>query len=68
MSATATNYTYAIYIGQNFSFGEERIRPTYVMMLHMHLHEWDELENLSIYRKLKIERNLKLIRKENLIF
>jgi hypothetical protein len=39
MSATATNYTYDIYIWQNFSFGEEHIGPTYVMMLHMHLHE-----------------------------
>jgi hypothetical protein len=39
MSATATVYTYAIYIWQNFSFGEERIGPTDVMMLHMHLHE-----------------------------
>jgi hypothetical protein len=39
MSATGTDYTYVIYIWQSFSFGEERIGPTYVMMLHMHLHE-----------------------------
>jgi hypothetical protein len=39
MSATANDYTYAIYICQSFSFGEERIGPTYVMMLHMHVYE-----------------------------
>jgi hypothetical protein len=32
MSATAIAYTYAIYIWQNFSFGEERIGLTYCMM------------------------------------
>jgi hypothetical protein len=43
MSVTATDYVYAIYIWQSFSFGKERIGPTYVMMLHMHLHEKHEL-------------------------
>jgi hypothetical protein len=38
MSVTATDYAYAIYIWQNFSFGEERIESTYVMILHMHVH------------------------------
>jgi hypothetical protein len=38
MSATATDYVYAIYICQTFSFDEERIGPTYVMILHMHVH------------------------------
>jgi hypothetical protein len=39
MSATTADYTYTIYIWQDFSFGEERMGLTYVMMLHMHLHE-----------------------------
>jgi hypothetical protein len=39
MSAAATDHMYAIYIWQSFSFGEECIGPTYVMMLHMYLHE-----------------------------
>jgi hypothetical protein len=39
MSAIVTDYMYAIYNWQNLSFGEERIGPTYVMRLHMHLHE-----------------------------
>jgi hypothetical protein len=43
MGATATDYTYALYIGQAFSFGEECIVPTYVMILHMHVHEQEEL-------------------------
>jgi hypothetical protein len=38
MSATATDYAYAIYIWQSFSFGEERIGLTYVMMLYTHVH------------------------------
>jgi hypothetical protein len=38
MSATATDYVYAIYIWQSFSFGEERIEPTYVIILLMHVH------------------------------
>jgi hypothetical protein len=32
MSATATDYTYAIYIWQSFSFGEEWIGPTCCMI------------------------------------
>jgi hypothetical protein len=39
MSVTVTDYTYAIYIWQSFSFGEERIGSIYVMILHMHLHD-----------------------------
>jgi hypothetical protein len=31
MSVTATDYTYALYNGQTFPFGEERIGPTYCM-------------------------------------
>jgi hypothetical protein len=27
-----------------FSFGEERIGPTYVKILHMHVHDWVEPE------------------------
>jgi hypothetical protein len=38
MSTTATDYAYTIYIWQSFSFGEEHIEPTYVMILHMHVH------------------------------
>jgi hypothetical protein len=36
-SVTATDYAYAIYIWQGFSFGEERIEPTYVMILHINV-------------------------------
>jgi hypothetical protein len=39
MSATGTAYTYIIYIWSGFSFDDERIGLTNVMMLHMHLHE-----------------------------
>jgi hypothetical protein len=39
MSATVTDYTYTIYIWQRFSFDEECIGPTYVMIVHIHLHE-----------------------------
>jgi hypothetical protein len=39
MSATATDYTYSLYIGQKLFFSEERIGPTYVMILHTHVHE-----------------------------
>jgi hypothetical protein len=39
MSATAADYTYTLYIGQTFVFGEERIGPQCVMILHMHVHE-----------------------------
>jgi hypothetical protein len=43
MSATATGYMYALYIGQTFLFGEEHIGPSCVMILHMHVHEEYEL-------------------------
>jgi hypothetical protein len=43
MSVIATAYTYTLYIGQTFLFGEECIGSTYVMILHMHAHEYDEL-------------------------
>jgi hypothetical protein len=39
MSATATDYAYAIYIWQSFPFGEEQRGPKYGMILHMHVHE-----------------------------
>jgi hypothetical protein len=39
MSVTATDNAYVIYIWQSFSFCEERIGPTCVMTLHMHVHE-----------------------------
>jgi hypothetical protein len=40
MSATATDYTYAIYIWLSFSFGEERIGPTYyIICIHMCINE-----------------------------
>jgi hypothetical protein len=38
MSATAPDYAYVIYIWQSFSFDEECIGPTYVIILHMHVH------------------------------
>jgi hypothetical protein len=39
MSVTVIDYTYAIYNWQSLSFGVKRIGPTYVIRLHMHLHE-----------------------------
>jgi hypothetical protein len=37
-SANATEYTYALYTRQAFLLSEERIGPTYDMILHMHVH------------------------------
>ncbi len=56
LSATATDYTYALYNGQNFSFVEERIGPTCCMMLHVHMHVWVELEKNQIKEKFKLNQ------------
>jgi hypothetical protein len=42
MSATATDYTYALYNGQAFLL-VGNILDRHVIILHMHVHEEDEL-------------------------
>ncbi len=58
MSATATDYTYTIYIWQNFSFGEEQIGPTCCMicicMCMIELNFEEQIEN-----KLEVNSNRK---------
>jgi hypothetical protein len=60
MSATATDYTYAIYIWQSFSFGEKHIGPTYVMccicICIIELNFEEQIEN-----KLEVNSNRKTV-------
>jgi hypothetical protein len=59
MSATVTDYIYVLYNGQTF-FGEERIGLTCVMIFHMHMHDWVELER-QIENKFEVNSNHKTV-------